>query len=103
MTKLTKADLERALEDPRRQGTLGYTQSEYIERSKAFIAKGDSLAIRTANAKGWTYDDLVVWVDSKGGRWFWDALHGNDDAAMAAREVNLDWFRPGEREATYGF
>lgn len=96
---LTKADLDRAVEDERRQGTVGYNEGD--GRSQRLRAKGATIAIREANAKGWSYDDLVIWVDSKLARWFWDSLYGCDDPEGAARCVTLDWLEPGEGDYVY--
>jgi len=96
---LTKSDLERAIEDERRQGTVGYNEGD--GRSQRLRAKGATIVVREANAKGWSYDDLVLWVDSKYGRWFWDSLYGCDDPEGAARAVTLDWVEPGEGDYVY--
>lgn len=100
MPILTKSDLERAVEDERRQGTVGYNEGD--GRSQRLRAKAATIVIREANAKGWSYDDLVLWVDSKCARWFWDELYGCDDAEAAARQVTLDWVQPYEGDYIYG-
>lgn len=100
MTKLTKQDLEAALESELRQGTVGYTEREYVATSRE-RAQGDSIVVREANRQGWSFNQLVAWVDSKYGRWFWDELHGCKDAAAAARTVTLDWMDDFDR-SLYG-
>ena len=96
-TKLTLEDLERAQGDPLRMGTVGYSEGDSF-REKAV---GDRMAVREANRLGWTYPMLLAWVDSKYGRWYWDALHGCNDKDGARRLMTIEWMTPGER-AEYG-
>lgn len=100
MAQLTKVDLENALESEKRLGTVGYTEREYVA-TKAEARKGDSIVVREANRQGWSFEQLVGWVDSKYGRWFWDELHGCKDADAAARCVTLDWMDDYDR-SLYG-
>lgn len=92
--KLTTESLRRAMDDygPNgRLGTVGYSTRDDISRAESFKEKGDRIVIREANRLDWTYPELVAWVDSKYGRWFWDCLHGSNDAASAKAQVTLDW------------
>jgi len=100
MTKLTLQDLENAVnDDEKRLGSVGFSERD------SFCAttqkRGNRIALAAANAKGFTYDQLVAWVDSKYGRWFWDSLYGCSDRAGAVALVNLDWMSSEDR-ALYG-
>ncbi len=86
---LTRADLMSAINDEHRLGSVGY--SCRFDFPKRLQTKGDTIVLREANRQGWTYADLVFWVDSKYGRWFWDSLYGCTDEAGAAGCVTLDW------------
>lgn len=91
MTRLTRKDLEAAIASEYRLGTVGYSERDTCGANAALRAKGDSLVIRVANSFNWTYQDLLIWVDSKYGRWFWDSLYGSDDLAGAQGLVRKDW------------
>jgi len=95
---LRKVDLEAAIVDDRRRGTVGYSERDFI-RSATLRRRGDSIVVREANRQHWTYLDLLIWVDSKMGRWFWDALYGCKDQLGATRLVTLDWLDDDERAA----
>jgi len=96
---LTKQDLERAVEDERRLGSVGYNLA--FDHGQRLQAKGRAIVLREANRQGWSYDDLVLWVDSKYGRWFWDSLYGCSDPDGAAQAVTLAWVAPGEGDYVY--
>lgn len=99
MSKLTLEDLDAAVNSERRLGSAGYSDRP----SQIVVGRlGDRIVLREANAKGWTINHLIAWVDSKYGRWFWDSLYGCNDAEGAAKLVNLDWMDDYDRSLYEG-
>ena len=98
MTKITKTILEQALTDDRLWGN-GYrgerdnaldTSDPEIRVPKSQIAKADRLVIECANEWGWTYDQLVAFINSKWGRWFAeDTIYGRVSVGSVARAWSI--------------
>jgi hypothetical protein len=92
--KLTISDLENAKDSPAREGSVGFSDGDH--RPLRLQARAARIVLREANRQGWTYADLVCWIDSKLGRWFWDELYGCDNTDAAARYVTLSGLTPAE-------
>lgn len=101
MTKIKTIHLRAAEQSELRQGSWGYGERDICGANRKLRAEGDAIVVREANRLGWTLNELVAWVDSKYGRWFWDSLYGCSDPEGAARLVTLDWMTASER-ADYG-
>lgn len=82
-TRLTLADLERALEDDRHNG-WGYATSRSGWLSPTAMARLDCRVIDTANQLGLDYEELFQWTDSKYGRHLVDTIGGVRDVTFAA-------------------
>jgi hypothetical protein len=81
---LTIADLAKAGNDDRWLG-FGYLGTRAIALSDSdpevpaqpvLVEAADQRVIDLANERGWDYEDLFNWCNSKLGRWFGDAIFG---------------------------
>lgn len=80
-TALTLHDIERAYDDARWLG-WGYL-GERDGGSPAVTAAADSAVIAEANRRGWDYERLFAWLNSRPGRHFADeGLHTSIERAM---------------------
>lgn len=71
---LTQADITRGYEDERWLG-WGYLGGRN-HLSEVEQIGADTLVLTYANAHGWDYEALFVWMNSKPGRWFADDPNG---------------------------
>lgn len=83
---LTVADLDWAARDQRWLG-FGYLRGRQVALTStdpeapanpALVADTDRRVIEHANARGWTYDQLFDWCNSKHGRWLADAAFSGE-------------------------
>lgn len=90
---LTTADLDRMESDDRwlgfgylgeRRNRREYAATELADRAQTAalveLARMDRDVLEEANVEGLSYDDLLVWANSKAGRWFADC-YGTRHAA----------------------
>lgn len=82
-TRLTAGDLSRALEDERHLG-FGY-RSGRSSATESRVSDADAIVLRIANEKGWTYEQLFAWANSRPGRWTADVLYDGGTEADVRR------------------
>jgi hypothetical protein len=87
MAKLTADVFDRMTFDDRWSG-YGYI-GERDRVDDAAAAAADQRIIEIVNNKGWDYERLFEWANSKRGRWFADAAFGCDDLDRAVQYGEL--------------
>lgn len=86
-------DVFDTMRDDRRWGGFGYlgmrrsrlesTDPEAPPEPER-VAETDAAILNLATERGWDYERLFEWADSKNGRWFADAMFGTDEAVPEA-------------------
>lgn len=98
-TRLTVADIDRAVADPRwlgfgyiggRRNTLTSDDPE-APADPASVHATDERVIAWANEHRWTYEDLFAWANSKNGRWLGDVMFGSDEHIDARFGKAIGW------------
>jgi hypothetical protein len=84
---LTITDLDRAANDDRYLG-WGYLGERSRQDDATLVAAADQRVIDLANERGWDYEDLFAWANSKLGRWFGDGVFGS--AAYVRFDQRID-------------
>ena len=84
-TKLTPVDLVAVVADERHNG-WGYATASYLSPTKR--GRLDSAVVAVANELGLTYEDLLVWADSKYGRWLVDHASSTINRAVVREYLN---------------
>lgn len=89
-TKLTVADLHATLEH---EDHLGWGYACCHDLSESRLARLDKAIVAVANDLGLTTDELLIWSNSKHGRWLHDRVYGNDappTRATVRKELNAE-------------
>jgi hypothetical protein len=74
---LTITDLAKAAQDDRWLG-WGYLGERSRQDNAVLVEAADQRVIDLANERGWTYEELFAWANSKLGRWFGDGVFGQE-------------------------
>lgn len=88
MKNLTVADIEKMEKDDRWFG-FGYIGARVRTDRQDLVPAADAKVLEAANALGWDFDALMVWADSKSGRWYGDCMFG-------AHGSHADRYLPGQ-------
>ena len=78
---LTIADLHATLEH---EDHLGWGYSLITDLPDSTRSRVDKAIVAVANEAKLTTDELLVWSNSKHGRWLYDRIYGNGAAATQA-------------------
>ena len=92
-TTIKSTDIEAAYKDERWLG-WGYLgeRRRFIEDNGPDAAKrADAAVIAGAMARGWGYDRLFDFLNSKPGRWFGDMAFGSDCDVYAAADKCMSY------------
>ena len=84
--ELNLSDIERGYADDRWHG-VGYLAGRSRIAHHNYL--GDSILLKYANSKGWSYDNLFRWMDSRSGRHFADAFIGSPSEDLIDNGYNL--------------
>lgn len=96
-TALTRKDIDIMTQDERWLG-YGYLQGREIMLTSTDseapadpqrVANVERQILAVVNKRGWDYEQMFEWANSKNGRWFADSVYGCDESVEYAVRQGL--------------